>query len=172
MKTVLQVDSTEGFRNLMRCVKAGKISVLYQGSYANAIASVMGHYPWFFTYNWLSANLWVKSVLPSALIRNAGIGLAASIVSDTIINAMRVIKTTKQSLGSKHAVSYGEVIRMVYATDGWVGLFGRGLRSRIWANALQSLVFTIIWRGLADRMRKESSAPEVTASGAQANESG
>jgi hypothetical protein len=45
-KTVLQVDSKEGFRNLMRRVKAGKIGVLYQGSIANAIASIMGHYPW------------------------------------------------------------------------------------------------------------------------------
>lgn len=30
-KTVLQVDSAEGFRQLMRRVKAGKIGVLYQG---------------------------------------------------------------------------------------------------------------------------------------------
>jgi len=29
------------------------------------------------------------------------------------------------------------------------GLFGRGLKTRIMANALQSVVFTIIWRGLA-----------------------
>jgi hypothetical protein len=31
-KTVLQVDSVEGFRQLMRRVKAGKISVLYSGT--------------------------------------------------------------------------------------------------------------------------------------------
>jgi hypothetical protein len=45
-KTVLQVDSKEGFRNLMRRVKAGKISVLYQGAIANALSSMVGHYPW------------------------------------------------------------------------------------------------------------------------------
>jgi hypothetical protein len=45
-KTVLQVDSVEGFRHLMRRVKAGKIGVLYQGAIANAISSIMGHYPW------------------------------------------------------------------------------------------------------------------------------
>jgi hypothetical protein len=45
-KTVLQVDSKEGFRNLMRRVKAGKISVLYQGAIANAMSSMVGHYPW------------------------------------------------------------------------------------------------------------------------------
>jgi hypothetical protein len=46
-KTVLQVDSRDGFRNLMRRVRAGKIGVLYQGAVANAMSSVMGHYPWY-----------------------------------------------------------------------------------------------------------------------------
>lgn len=46
MKTVLQVDSYEGFRSLMRRVRAGKIGVLYAGAVANSIAAVMGHYPW------------------------------------------------------------------------------------------------------------------------------
>lgn len=36
-KTVLQVDSAEGFRNLMRKVRAGKINVLYQGKLSQAI---------------------------------------------------------------------------------------------------------------------------------------
>ena len=31
-KTVLQVDSAEGFQNLMRRVKAGKMGLLYQGA--------------------------------------------------------------------------------------------------------------------------------------------
>lgn len=78
-------------------------------------------------------------------------GLTASVVSDTIVNVFRVIKTTKQALGSKRDLSYGETIRMVLAADGWKGLFGRGLRTRIFANALQSIVFTVIWRGLAER---------------------
>jgi hypothetical protein len=46
MKTVLQVDSAEGFRNLMRRLKSGKLNVLYQGAFANAIAAIVGHYPW------------------------------------------------------------------------------------------------------------------------------
>ena len=45
-KTVLQVDSKEGFRNLMRRVRAGKIGVLYSGCVANALSSMFGHYPW------------------------------------------------------------------------------------------------------------------------------
>jgi len=93
-------------------------------------------------------------MIPSTLLRNAGTGLLASVVSDTVVNAIRVVKTTKQAMGSKHNVGYGETINMILAADGWKGLFGRGLRTRIFANALQSIVFTIIWRGLAERWQK------------------
>ena len=105
----------------------------------------------FFTYNILSKSDWLQHMIPSQLLRNAGIGLTASIVSDTMVNAVRVVKTTKQAIGSKHDVSYMETIRMILAADGWKGLFGRGLQARILTNALQSIVFTIIWRGLAER---------------------
>jgi hypothetical protein len=43
-KTVLQVDSVEGFRNLMRKVKAGKIYVLYQGKSGDQILHIMRHF--------------------------------------------------------------------------------------------------------------------------------
>jgi len=46
MKTVLQVDSYEGFRSLMRRVRGGKIGVLYSGAFANSISAILGHYPW------------------------------------------------------------------------------------------------------------------------------
>ena len=158
-KTVLQIDSAEGFRNLRRRVAAGKISVLYQGAVANSLSSFLGHYPWFYTYNFLTNNKLLTSWVSNALLQRASIGMIASFVSDTSVNAIRVIKLTKQSIGStKHDLSYLECIRMVVAADGWRGLFlGRGLKTRLLANALQSIVFTVIWRGLADRFfsRKE-----------------
>ena len=112
----------------------------------------------FFTYNVLSKSSLVQKIVTSQLLRNAGIGLAASIVSDTVVNAARVVKTTKQAVGSKHDLSYGDTIRMIVAADGWKGLFGRGLRTRIFANSLQSIVFTVIWRGLADKWGSRSSS--------------
>ena len=118
----------------------------------------------FFMYNFLSKNEWVQHSIPSPLIRNAGIGMIASMVSDTVVNAVRVVKTTKQSIGSKHDLSYGETIRMILAADGWKGLFGRGLQTRIFANALQSIVFTIIWRGLAERWSHRASSSSSTSS--------
>ncbi|GKZ00103.1 hypothetical protein MPSEU_000963700 [Mayamaea pseudoterrestris] len=160
MKTVLQVDSVEGFRNLMRRIKAGRFGLLYQGTFATYISSVMGHFPWFWTYNMLESNAWLAKVIQWNLLRSAGIGFLASVVSDTVINSVRVIKTTKQSLGAKHSVSYSEAIRMVLAADGWKGLFGRGLGTRVMANAIQSVVFTVIWRSLADRHKGAHSSDE------------
>eukprot|EP00546_Thalassionema_frauenfeldii_P005770 CAMPEP_0178909304 /NCGR_PEP_ID=MMETSP0786-20121207/8431_1 /TAXON_ID=186022 /ORGANISM="Thalassionema frauenfeldii, Strain CCMP 1798" /LENGTH=258 /DNA_ID=CAMNT_0020581357 /DNA_START=555 /DNA_END=1331 /DNA_ORIENTATION=+ len=152
-KTVLQVDSVDGFRNLIRKVKAGNIAVLYQGMFASALSSFVGHYPWFFTYNKLSKSKALKAWIESQLLRNAAIGLASSIISDITVNVFRVIKTTKQAMGPKHNFGYSETIRIILAADGLMGLFGRGLRTRIFANALQSIVFTVIWRGLAETWR-------------------
>ena len=110
----------------------------------------------FYTYNVLSSSKVVQALVPLQLLRNAGIGVVSSVVSDTFVNVFRVIKTTKQSLGSKQNASYLETIRIIVAADGYKGLFGRGLRTRIYANALQSLVFTIVWRGLTDLWRRRT----------------
>jgi hypothetical protein len=97
----------------------------------------------------------------------------SSIISDSVANFMRVIKTTKQALAARgddedmeygrmksslsnvghraKGATYAEAIGVILAADGWKGLFGRGLKTRIFANALQSIVFTVIWRGLAER---------------------
>lgn len=65
---------------------------------------------------------------------------------------MRVIKTSKQALGSTRSnITYAETISMILAVDGWRGLFGRGLKTRILGNALQSILFTVIWRSLSER---------------------
>ncbi|CAB9523940.1 Mitochondrial carrier protein [Seminavis robusta] len=157
-KTVLQVDSAQGFHTLWRKVKAGNFGVLYQGAAAMALAAMAGHYPWFYTYNVLSQSSIIQRAVSSSLLRNAFIGVIASIVSDTIVNSIRVVKTMKQTMGSKHhgGMGYTETIRIILAADGWKGLFGRGLQTRIFANGLQSLVFTVIWRGLADHWRRKA----------------
>jgi len=156
MKTVLQVDSVEGFRNLMRRLKMGKFMVLYEGAAAVAILGVVGHYPWFVTYNMLSHKAWLKNMIPSPHLRNAFIGFTASILSDTATNVFRVVKTTKQVTGSKNNSNYHDIVRMILAADGWKGLFGRGLRTRLASNALQSVLFTVCWRGFAEWLKRRN----------------
>jgi len=164
-KTVLQVDSRNGFQKLMRKVRAGKISLLYQGALALIASSMMSYYPWFYSYRILSESDLVAKAFAPGLARNAFIGFSASVVSDVVANGIRVVKTTKQSISaSRNAVSYGEAISVILAEDGWRGLFGRGLKTRICCNALQSVLFTIVWRGLAERWSTPDDTSSETAS--------
>ena len=75
--------------------------------------------PQFLTYNYLSASEWLRKHLPSKLIRNASIGMVSSMLSDIIVNCLRVLKTTKQSLAAKRSVGYIEAARMILSADGW-----------------------------------------------------
>lgn len=118
-KTVLQVDSFEGFKNLMRRVSSGKIGLLYQGCFALVASSMVGYFPWFYTFRLMSESHLVQATFHSSIIRNAFVGFTASVVSDITSNSIRVIKTTKQSMGSRHAVSYGEAISIILSEDGW-----------------------------------------------------
>lgn len=57
-------------------------------------------------------------------------------MSDTVSNSIRVVKTSKQA--ATEAVTYPAVIRDVIAKDGVLGLFGRGLKTKILSNGLQA----------------------------------
>ena len=165
-KTVLQIEHKKGLARLLAKVRAGKIHVLYSGALANAASSFIGHYPWFYTYNLLSQNERLAGIVPWKTGRNALIGFVSSVASDTVANFMRVIKTSKQALGSTMSspTTYAETIGVILAADGWRGLFGRGLKTRILGNALQSIIFTVIWRGLSERWkRKEEEVEEEVA---------
>ena len=102
----------------------------------------------FFSYNYLSANLPLPHNLFQKLLRQAFIGFCASVVSDTCSNSLRVVKTYRQV--NETRISYSAAARNVVATDGWKGLFGRGLKTRILANGLQGLMFSVLWKVFMD----------------------
>ena len=83
------------------------------------------------------------------------IGFCASLVSDVTSNSIRVIKTTKQA--SETALTYRGAVLAIMARDGLHGLFFRGLSTRIMANAVQGMLFTIMWKGLEERWRAAES---------------
>jgi len=159
-KTVLQVDSVEGFRDLMRKLRAGKIGVLYTGSLANVVSAIVSHYPFFYTFNYLSRSPALHRIITGKFLRNAAVGFLSSVVSDSTSNVLRVIKTTKQTFASKRSITYSEIVGTIVASDGLKGLFGRGLRTRILGNAVQSVLFVVIWRGLVERRNDRKRAEE------------
>jgi len=79
-----------------------------------------------------------------SLTRNAAIGFAASAVTDTLTNAIRVLKTYRQT--SADVVSYADAARHIVRTDGLLGLWGRGLKTRLLSNGLQAALFSVSWK--------------------------
>ena len=153
-KTVLQVDGYEGFSLFSTKVLKGDYMLLYQGTLATLLATIAAHYPWFFVHNFLEASWVISGSKPHLLrLRSAVIGFLASVVSDTVSNFIRVIKTVKQANRGVH-MTYVNTINMIVEESGYLGLFGRGLLTRIISNGIQSMIFTILWK----RFVQESTA--------------
>merc|ERR1712151_402812 len=85
-------------------------------------------------------------------VRNAVIGFASAAVSDTCSNSLRVLKTTRQT--ALEPIGYMESAKAIIDKEGYAGLFGRGLKTRILTNGIQGTLFTIGWKAIAEMMAK------------------
>ena len=150
-KTMLQVNGPVGGEILRNNIKTNGLRVLYNGSMGVYGATLMGHFPWFFTHNYLNAMIPPPNDDETfkKFSRYAVIGFSSSFVSDTVSNCARVLKTSKQT--SKENQSYLKIIENIIEKDGLKGLFGRGLKTKILSNGLQGLMFTVIWRTLEEK---------------------
>ncbi|GBE85871.1 hypothetical protein SCP_0803930 [Sparassis crispa] len=148
VKTIMQTEGKAGLPILRSRIKTYGIGTIWYGAFATAAATFVGHYPWFGTYNYLDANLPQPTTVLEKLARQALIGFVASVISDTVSNSLRVVKTYRQVHEAR--VGYWEAAQAVIAMDGLLGLFGRGLKTRILANGLQGLMFSILWKLFLD----------------------
>lgn len=153
-KTTMQVEGKDGVSKLMAKFRKVGPSTFYQGALASASATFVGHYPWFFVYNYLNAALPKYDETAKKLGRQALIGFCASAVSDTCSNSIRVIKVYKQSNTEK--ITYPEALKRVLKEDGVVGLMGRGLKTKIMANGLQGLMFSVLWKLIDEQFFKKN----------------
>ncbi|KAG4440345.1 hypothetical protein IFR05_004197 [Cadophora sp. M221] len=158
LKTTLQVQGSRGTALLRQRIKTNGIGSLWWGALATAAATFVGHYPWFATYNFLSESIPSpsKHSIVVWLLRLAFIGFVASVVSDSVSNSLRVVKTYRQVNDTQ--VSYTEAARLVVLQDGITGLLGRGLKTRILCNGLQGLLFSILWKLFLDLWEKKTSS--------------
>lgn len=143
-KTIMQVEGSSGLSILKNKVKMNGPSVLYHGSLGAFSATMVGHFPWFYTYNILNEKLPKYDSSLKKFIRNGFIGFSASVVSDCTSNSLRVIKTTRQTFDKP--IGYLDTVKYVIKNDGMKGLFGRGLKTRILTNGIQGCMFTILWK--------------------------
>lgn len=158
LKTTMQAQGSRGTALLRQRIKTEGIGSLWWGAFATAAATFVGHYPWFATYNFLTEFITQppKEQLALYLLRLAFIGFCASVISDTISNSLRVVKTYRQVNDTE--VSYSQAAKLVIQQDGISGLFGRGLPTRILANGLQGILFSILWKLFLDFWEKHTSS--------------
>jgi hypothetical protein len=107
----------------------------------------------FFTYNFLSEKLPRSDDTLTKLARSALIGFCSSAVSDTCSNSIRVVKVYKQA--NTETISYPEAVKRVIKEDGIKGLFGRGLSTKIVANGLQGMMFSVLWKYIDEALFKK-----------------
>ena len=141
-----QVEGKGGLTKLFAKLKANGPSTLFHGSLAAAAATFVGHYPWFFVYNYLSENLPSGNGNLMVVGRIAVKDFIASAICDTCSNSIRVIKVYKQT--NTDAFTYPEALRRVVKEDGVAGLFGRGLQTKIIATGLRVLMIFVLEYGL------------------------
>jgi len=154
LKTTMQTEGKSGLQKLKNRIKNYGIGSLWYGAFATAAATFAGHYPWFATYNTLQANIPIFDTVVQQLLRQAFIGFCASVVSDSVSNSLRVVKTYRQVHESN--VGYLQAAKAIVDQDGWVGLFGRGLKTRIIANGCQGIMFSVLWKLFLDLWNNET----------------
>ena len=154
-KTILQVEGKNGLSTLrQKYIRGGGfprgVPVFWYGAIGSASATFVGHYPWFFTYNYLQEHLPTRDTTLGQISRNALIGFSASAVSDTVSNSIRVLKTYRQTHTSK--ITYSTAAKEIIKKDGILSLLGRGLKTKILANGLQGALFSVLWKWIEKKM--------------------
>jgi hypothetical protein len=144
LKTTLQVEGAKGLPMIYNKIKLGGPRVLFHGASASALATLVGHYPWYTTYNYLNIIIPEHPELTAKLCRNAFIGFCASLVSDSISNSLRVIKTARQT--SDQSNNYKMLVTEILEKDGIQGLMSRGLKTRLMTNCIQGVMFSVLWK--------------------------
>jgi hypothetical protein len=152
IKTMKQVEGTKSNEILQKKIKQVGNKTLFEGAIASCVVTLIGHYPWFVVHNYLNKYIPYYNSSTKNLLRNAAIGFCCSLVSDTITNSLRVIKTKKQT--NKDNISYIEAINKIIEEEGIKGIFLRGLGVRIITNGVQSLMFNILWKYFESGNRK------------------
>ena len=152
LKTTAQVEGKAALALLRAKARRDGVGVLWHGCNMAALASAVGTYPWFATFNALDATLplpppdaWALPLLRSALL-----GLSAACASDCCSNALRVLKTARQTAPT--SISYAEAARQVLEKEGPRGLLCRGLSTRLLVNGVQCSLFAVAWKLLQARM--------------------
>lgn len=139
---MLQSHGKKGFSILKQKVKENNIMVLYNGGLASSLNNFVGYIGWFYTYSVLEKYRKDKNI--DNTYYSIMEGISCAIVSDTITNPIKVLKTYKQT--SPKNYSYLKSFNIIINQKGYMSLLFRGLQTRFIMNGLQNSIFVILWK--------------------------
>ena len=144
-KSHLQVHGSSGMDVLRSKIKKHGIKTIYNGSSAAFSGTVVGHFPWFYTYNYLKENAPYQNTDSEIVnfFRSGCIGFTSSAVSDITSNSIRVLKIARQTNENNH--SYTKIVKDIVKKDSITGLFFRGLQTKLLLNGIQGFVFVVVF---------------------------
>ena len=102
-KTTLQVDGAAGMGILSDRIAKSGFSTLYSGALGSSVATLVGHYPWFLTYDFLNSRVPKYDGSIAKLSRSAILGFISALTSDVVSNSVRVVKTRNSAARSRAA---------------------------------------------------------------------
>lgn len=152
MKTCSQ---TTGRSILYERIRDRGFRAFYSGSTAVFFSSIVSFFPWFFTFN----TLYEKLPPFNNIVRNGVIGFCSSTVAATFSNTFKVLKVYKQAFYTDH--TYRAVVQTVQKTDGFGGIFFRGLKTKICVSGLQGILFSICWKYIEERIFEKKEKKEI-----------
>lgn len=156
MKTTLQVEGKKGVDLLLKKVKMRGFSSLYDGALATSLATLIGHFPWFVSYNYLN---WIFPHARSnfgVLQRNALIGFICGLISNFCSNGVRVIKTIKQTSSDR---TYSECITIAIEENGPFFWF-RAMWTKLIIGSLSSIMFAVLWKHFEGKLIRNKDKTE------------
>lgn len=146
-KVMKQVHGKAGLEHLIYKARQNPFA-LWHGGIGVLFTQGFGHYQWFYTNNLLREIVPEFEISYGKHLRHAFIGFTSSVVADTLCNPIRVLKVNRQA--SLTRTGYWEAARSIIANEGFLGLWSRGLKTRILANGIQGSLFTVGWRYFTD----------------------
>lgn len=147
LKTNCQVNGKSGYQIVANKVKTKGVTYLWSGTLPQFTASILGHFPWYFTYNYLNEKLDHCATYTNELIKQGAIGFTASLSSDLCVNGFKVLKSSKQTSNRE----YSEIVKTIIKNDGYLGFY-RGLGTKLIINGVNGMVFSIVWKIFRDNI--------------------
>ena len=139
-----QVNGKSALDIVKKKVKINGLKTLYDGTTIYGAITLINCSVWLYVYN--NLNLKLNEDMNNDL-RNGIIGFSSTIISDLVVNPLRIVKTYKQS--SIDAITYNEIYKNVFSSMK-LSNFYRGIKVKMVFNCFNSSLYIILWKRLEE----------------------